>query len=148
MIKVYPLDLSKCVNCTNHSSILGITHQSTGRSYTEPAYEEPEETDPTTKFYKARMNKEKSTATGRTPIYDFDEWTESHYGKNFKKTQDIKKRYEEKIRKMESNKMGFQNELILLSVFIFALMMISMAESDKDVDNTKKIKNPDKSEGS
>lgn len=92
------------------------------------------------------MNKEKATATGRTPIYDFDEWTESHYGKNFKKTQDIKKRYEEKIRKMESNKMGFQNELILLLVFTFGLMMISMSESNKDIDKTKKNKNSDKSE--
>lgn len=31
-----------------------------------------EEDDPTTRFYKARMKKEHSTATGRTPIYDFD----------------------------------------------------------------------------
>ena len=92
------------------------------------------------------MNKEKPTATGRTPIYDFDEWTESHYGKNFKKTQDIKKRFEDKIRKMETNKMGLQNELILLLVFIFCLMMISMSESNRDVDLTKKNKSPDKSE--
>lgn len=31
-----------------------------------------EEDDPTTRFYKARMRKEHTTATGRTPIYDFD----------------------------------------------------------------------------
>ena len=94
------------------------------------------------------MNKEKATATGRTPIYDFDEWTESHYGKNFKKTQETKRRYEEKIRKREAHKLGVQNELIILLVFIFSLFMIGMSESNRDVDRTKKIKNPDKDDSS
>lgn len=57
----------------------GILHPGDDHQRHPPA---EDDNDPTTKFYRARMHKESRTATGRTPIYDFDEWTNAHYGKS------------------------------------------------------------------
>lgn len=72
----------------------GILHTA-GRQYAQhqPVEREPEEDDPQTRFYKKRMTRAHvPTASGRTPIYDFDEWSRNHYGKNFerKKAADAK----------------------------------------------------------
>lgn len=56
---------------------------------------EEEEDDPQTRFYKKRMTRTHvPTASGRTPIYDFDEWSRNHYGASFNR----KKKAEEKFR--------------------------------------------------
>lgn len=72
----------------------GIIHTA-GKDYAKHAksptqpYAEPETDDPTTKFYRSRLKREH---TGRSKIYDFDEWTQQHYGETFKKQQELKKR--------------------------------------------------------
>lgn len=38
------------------------------------------------KFYKSRGQ----TYSGKTPIYDFDEWSKNHYGKMFKRREKAK----------------------------------------------------------
>lgn len=52
----------------------GMIHNATGQNFENVRHEKTamEEDDPTTRFYKARMKKEHTTATGRTPIYNFD----------------------------------------------------------------------------
>ena len=41
------------------------------------------------KFYKSRGQ----TYTGKTPIYDYDEWSKNHYGKMFERREKAKARY-------------------------------------------------------
>lgn len=52
-----------------------------------PGSDGPEsEDDAQTKFYKQHANRAKPPPpTGRTPIYNFDEWSKSHYAHNFNK---------------------------------------------------------------
>lgn len=57
----------------------GIIHTASDNYQRPEPRHEPDENDPTTRFYKARMKKEHKTAQGKN-IYDFDEWTAAHYG--------------------------------------------------------------------
>lgn len=53
-----------------------------------------EEVDPQTRFYRSRG----STPTGKTPIYDFDEWSREHYGTAFKRREAAKEKFERKVK--------------------------------------------------
>lgn len=71
-------------------------HHISANSRPQPAYEEPED-DPTTRFYRSREHRHKPPPpTGRTPIYDFDEWTKAHYGATFQKDRMRRKHTEYK----------------------------------------------------
>ncbi|XP_053697586.1 dnaJ homolog subfamily C member 30, mitochondrial, partial [Sabethes cyaneus] len=75
----------------------GILHTA-GKQYaqSDPSItKEPEEDDAQTRFYKKRMQRTHvPSASGRTPIYNFDEWARHHYAKNFER----KKAAEEKFK--------------------------------------------------
>lgn len=67
-----------------------------------PQYKDVEEAtvevpdDAQTKFYKQRMQRDKAPhASGRTPIYNFDEWNDAHYGRTFARSQAAKKKKQE-----------------------------------------------------
>lgn len=98
---------------------------------------EAEEDDPTARFYKARMHKDRATATGRTPIYDFDEWTKNHYSDTFRQDQ-RKKRFnaeKEEIRKVHLT--DFRNEMSMLgalgSATVFLMVLALFAEMTRDM---------------
>jgi DnaJ homolog subfamily C member 30 len=116
----------------------GIIHTA-GEKYAQkqPAAEE-EENDPTTRFYKARMKKEHATATGRTPIYDFDEWTQSHYGKSFQQQQKLKRDTKETFHKKQDHVHSSQAELVLVIVLVIVICMIILQEENRDVNRLKK----------
>lgn len=106
----------------------------------------PEEDDATTRFYKARMKKEHRTATGRTPIYDFDEWTEQHYGSERNRKQTIKSstntKSDRKSREVNESKREF---MVLITVIIFLVFSLSGKNFDVDkVSEKKKSEKPDK----
>lgn len=105
------------------------------------------------------MNKEKTTATGRTPvsckasdevslptfflplqIYDFDEWTRQHYGRKFDHQQQIKqkKQRNEQLKPMFADFNQLQFLVVLIVVFI---IFSSVAKEEFDVDRTEKRKN-------
>lgn len=101
----------------------GILHTA-GRQYAHhgTVEKEPEEDDPQTRFYKKRMTRTHvPTASGRTPIYDFDEWSRTHYGERFER----KKAAEAKFRHKAE-----QNELIdshvLQGYVVYAIVGIAM----------------------
>ncbi|XP_065092068.1 dnaJ homolog subfamily C member 30, mitochondrial-like [Ochlerotatus camptorhynchus] len=76
----------------------GILHTA-GRQYAhhQTVEREPEEDDPQTRFYKKRMTRTHvPTPSGRTPIYDFDEWSRTHYGKNFERKKAAETKFREK----------------------------------------------------
>jgi DnaJ homolog subfamily C member 30 len=103
----------------------------------QPSHEE-EENDPTTRFYKARMKKEHATATGRTPIYDFDEWTQNHYGKSFEQQQRLKTKTRTTERKTVENKHSSQKELIVGVVVVLIIIAMMMGNAGgNDVDRLK-----------
>lgn len=98
---------------------LGIIHTA------GPQYEQaPKDTvvpdvedDPQTKFYKRHMSKtEVPHATGRTPIYNFDEWTEAHYGKTFARRQTASNKYRDKINKEFKEQNSFKTEMVILGM--------------------------------
>ncbi|XP_055611350.1 dnaJ homolog subfamily C member 30, mitochondrial [Uranotaenia lowii] len=76
----------------------GILHTA-GRQYSQPSAvsKEPEEDDAQTRFYKKRMTRTHvPDASGRTPIYDFDEWARNHYGSNFERRQKAEQKFRER----------------------------------------------------
>ncbi|XP_037050248.1 dnaJ homolog subfamily C member 30, mitochondrial isoform X2 [Bradysia coprophila] len=72
----------------------GIIHTA-GAQYkdVEETVEEVKD-DAQTRFYKRHMKRtEAPTATGRTPIFNFDEWNNEHYGKAFERSQAARKKF-------------------------------------------------------
>lgn len=98
---------------------------------------QPEEDDATARFYKARMHKEKSTATGRTPIYDFDEWTRNHYTNTFKGDQKKKQFNAQKEEQRKVHMTNFRSEMSMLgtlgSATLFLMVMAMFAEMKRDM---------------
>lgn len=119
----------------------GIIHTA-GQNYPKPEAE-PEEDDPTAKFYKARMRKEHPTATGRTPIYDFDAWNDAHYSGEIKRQQKLSRMMREKRENAEIRSHNSQTEAVVLLVLIFFGFYI-VGGKNFDVDHTKDKKNDSK----
>ncbi|XP_060646159.1 dnaJ homolog subfamily C member 30, mitochondrial [Drosophila nasuta] len=94
-----------------------------------------EEDDPQTKFYKSRFTKSKVVDTdGRPPIYDFDEWSRAHYGKNFDRRQAAQQKYDRQQVQKEHSRISAQNDFVMLT-FIFAgvaVYLMFAAESSYD----------------
>lgn len=82
---------------------------------------EIEEDDAQTKFYKSRFQKSKVADTeGRTPIYNFDEWSKAHYGKNFDRRQAAQAKYERMREQKEQNRISGQTDIVMLSILFCA----------------------------
>ncbi|XP_034488403.1 dnaJ homolog subfamily C member 30, mitochondrial [Drosophila innubila] len=96
---------------------------------------EIEEDDPQTKFYKSRFTKSKVADTeGRTPIYDFDEWSRAHYGKSFDRRQAAQEKYERLRLQKEQSRISGQTDLVMLTMIFagIAMYLIFVAESSYD----------------
>lgn len=67
--------------------------------------------------------------SGRTPIYDFDEWSRSHYGATFERSNRARKKYAEKVAKKERDKndMKTENLLILACTILFMIIILTYA---------------------
>ncbi|ALC47206.1 CG11035 [Drosophila busckii] len=119
----------------------GIVHTA-GAQYAQdiPDIEPDVEDDAETKFYKSRFKKSKvADSDGRTPIYNFDEWSRSHYGKNFDRRQAAQQKYDRLRRQKEINIVSGQNDLVIFA-FIFAsvaMYLIFVAETSYDTPKHK-----------
>lgn len=124
----------------------GIIHTA-GREYSEAASHDiadPED-DPQTKFYKARMKRSDApTPTGRTPIYDFDEWSRAHYGGTFARRQEGKRKFvkNHQQRQMDADSVKKDFMLFGLVFMVVGFMVISsnMESYDTVVDKVEKRK--------
>jgi DnaJ homolog subfamily C member 30 len=70
---------------------------SKGDGFIEGIKADPPETEEqagVSKFYKSRGK----TYSGKTPIYDFDEWSKNHYTKSFERREKAKFRYERQVK--------------------------------------------------
>ncbi|XP_058062942.1 dnaJ homolog subfamily C member 30, mitochondrial [Anopheles bellator] len=114
----------------------GILHTA-GHEYanaTQPAAE-PVEDDAQTRFYKKRMERSQApSATGRTPIYDFDEWSRNHYGSRFEQKMKAEERFRKKAEREEIFKTRLQHEYIIFPLIVFSVLyfIIMMQESSYD----------------
>lgn len=82
---------------------------------------EVQEDDAQTKFYKSRFRKSKvADAEGRTPIYNFDEWSKAHYGKNFDRRQEAQAKYHRMCKQKEENRISGQTDIVMLSILFIA----------------------------
>lgn len=123
----------------------GILHTA-GRQYAhhETVQKEPEEDDPQTRFYKKRMTRTHvPTDSGRTPIYDFDEWSRSHYGKNFerKKAADAKFRQKaEREELIDSHVLqGYVVYAIVGVAMVYGLILLNESSHDTPKAKTKQV---------
>lgn len=92
---------------------------------------------------------ERPHPSGATPIYNFDEWNEKHYGKAFQRSQTARKRAQYKDSATELNENMTKTEFTML-VFASTLLLIFIifyqsdrSSNDKFV-NSKTISTSDK----
>ncbi|XP_067641125.1 dnaJ homolog subfamily C member 30, mitochondrial [Eurosta solidaginis] len=115
----------------------GIVH-TPGPAYAQQEVYEEEADDPETKFYKSRFKKSKvATEEGRTPIYDFDEWSRSHYGQSFQRRQDGKAKYNRKQELRTQHEYEKQTEILLFGMMGVAMLMLAFFYTDSSLDTPK-----------
>lgn len=103
----------------------GILHTA-GPQFAENA-EETTQDHTESKFYKSREQRNKAPPpTGRTSIYNFDEWTRMHYGTSFARKEAAKARYARKVGKNISDRHFFVSELVFFATVII-LTSISLS---------------------
>uniref|UniRef100_A0A182QQW9 J domain-containing protein n=1 Tax=Anopheles farauti TaxID=69004 RepID=A0A182QQW9_9DIPT len=120
----------------------GILHTA-GRQYAseEPsAATEQKEDDAQTRFYKKRMTRTQApTATGRTPIYDFDEWSRNHYGSRFEQKKQAEERFKNKAEREEIFKSRMQHEYIIFPLMFLCIMYCMIVFQEGTYDTPKPI---------
>lgn len=67
----------------------------------------------------ARIQTTRGTYTGRTPIYDFDEWSRIHYGEILEKRAKAKARYEKQFGSNNENRLMIERESVMFSLLLF-----------------------------
>lgn len=120
----------------------GILHTA-GPQYAQDAEETTHDNE--SKFYKSREQRSRAPPpTGRTPIYDFDEWTHMHYGTSFARREAAKARYARKIGKNISDRHFLYSELIFLAtVFILTSVSLSYIKHQSYDKVDESVKNDD-----
>jgi len=71
---------------------------------------------PSAKFYRSREHRTRPPSTGRTPIYDFDEWSRSHYGATFARDMERKKKAEFRKSVLEKEDQDIKNARLILAI--------------------------------
>jgi DnaJ family protein C protein 30 len=103
----------------------GILHTA-GPQFAQNA-EETTQGDTESKFYKSREQRSRAPPpTGRSPIYNFDEWTHMHYGTSFARREAAKARFARKIGKNISDRHFLYSELIFIAA-VFILTSVSLS---------------------
>jgi DnaJ family protein C protein 30 len=88
--------------------------------------EEGTQSETESRFYRSREQRSKAPPpTGRTPIYNFDEWTRMHYGAAFARREAAKARYERKVGESINDRHHLYTELIFLGA-VFILVSLSL----------------------
>ncbi|XP_037782307.1 dnaJ homolog subfamily C member 30, mitochondrial-like isoform X2 [Penaeus monodon] len=78
------------------------------------------------KFYESRSKRGKApTATGRTPIYDFDEWSKLHYESSFARRENAKERYE-RLQKARTDIVEEKKSESVVYILIVAIVLYCM----------------------
>ncbi|XP_045109201.1 dnaJ homolog subfamily C member 30, mitochondrial-like [Portunus trituberculatus] len=92
------------------------------------------------KFYESRRKRGAvPTTSGRTPIYNFDEWTKVHYQSSWERKQDAKIRYEDVLRQRstEVEEKKTQSAISVLMLLIIAFLIHICMSSSYDSEKPK-----------
>lgn len=104
--------------------------------YTDQTTEAPSEpVDPHLKFYQSREKRARPPPPdGRTPIYDFDEWSRQHYGATFAEQQRSrqKAKYMRIVNTHYAEKKRVERASYAILVFLFILMYVLTVREDYD----------------
>ncbi|KAF5294339.1 hypothetical protein FQR65_LT10792 [Abscondita terminalis] len=76
------------------------------------------------KFYKSREKRTRPPTQGRTPIYDFDEWSRQHYTASFIQEKERKRKYN--MHKSEASTQHHNVQMgrvIMLMVIVFSFLI-------------------------
>lgn len=98
------------------------------------------------KFYESRQKRQHvPTGTGRTPIYNFDEWSKLHYESSRQRRENAKERYEkkvqEKIHDEEEKRAHSVISILLLSATMGIFYFVTSAEHDTPKRNMRESDN-------
>ncbi|GJQ81243.1 hypothetical protein Trydic_g20462 [Trypoxylus dichotomus] len=99
----------------------------------EPHFKHPaEDDDPKTKFYRSREYRHRPT--GKTPIYDFDEWSRAHYGATFARDMERKRRQQmmKNMRQKDENDLKVERAIFVMIFFLGVLMYMTADDYDRD----------------
>lgn len=122
----------------NYEYFTGIIHTA-GDQYTQA--DEVVEEHPEHKFYQSRRARhEAPTMSGRTPIYNFDEWSKAHYGATFERGNRAKIRNEAIRVKQATNETDIKNEKIIFGFAAFFVLFVYFSYSNRvplDIDVLK-----------
>ncbi|XP_018560959.1 dnaJ homolog subfamily C member 30 [Anoplophora glabripennis] len=91
--------------------------------------------DSTNKFHKSRETRSRPPPpTGRTPIYDYDEWSRSHYGATFQRQMAYKRRMRMHNQKREQdlNDVKLEKLLFVLGLVLAICMYLFRDKTDYD----------------
>lgn len=111
----------------------GILHTA-GAQFAHSA-EETTQSDSESKFYKSREKRSKAPPpAGKTPIYNFDEWTYMHYGAAFARREEAKARYASKVRRSVGDRHFFFSELLLIGVTLILTLVSFSYMKNKNYD--------------
>ncbi len=86
---------------------------------------------------------EAPSASGRTPIFDFDEWNSQHYGQAFQRSQAARKRYFDKPINAARDSNNIKYEIIifggmaLMTVILYLIMRYDSTNTDIVIDKSK-----------
>lgn len=116
----------------------GIIQQDGYRGAGVPTQDIDPEDDASTKFYKSRFKKSTvADMKGRTPIYDFDEWSRQHYGKSFERRNVAKAKFERQEAQKRDQVFKTQNEVLLLCLSLVCVMIYVTFLSESAYDTPK-----------
>ncbi|KAB0791758.1 hypothetical protein PPYR_03558 [Photinus pyralis] len=98
------------------------------------------------KFYKSREKRSRPPSTGRSPIYDFDEWSRQHYGVLLRKEQEFKQRVQEHKEAKEHEAESVQMSRIMLVMLLllagFSVYMNTGHDHVRNIDKNVTPSNP------
>jgi len=116
----------------------GILHTA-GAQFAHNA-EETTQSDSESKFYKSREKRSKAPPpAGKTPIYNFDEWTYMHYGAAFARREEAKARYASKVSRSIGDRHFFFSELLLIGVTLILTFVSFSYMKNKNYDVVEDI---------
>ena len=116
----------------------GILHTA-GAQFAHNA-EETTQSDSESHFYKSREKRSKAPPpAGKTPIYNFDEWTYMHYGRAFARREEAKARYASKVSRSIGDRHFFFSEILLIGVTLILTLVSFSYMKNKNYDIVEDI---------
>lgn len=88
---------------------------------------------PFAKFHKSRATRSRPPPpSGKTPIYDFDEWAKNHYGNLFRKNQENRKRATAYKKQVEEDNITIQIDRLFFGLFFILICSMLFTKTNYD----------------